>query len=45
LHEIKPLDLSHADTDKYWKLVNKIFKVRDEYMECMNIGEALLKMA
>ena len=45
LHEIKPLDLSHADTDKYWKLVDNILKVRDEYMECMKIGEALLEMA
>jgi len=45
LHEIKPLDLSHADTDKYWKLVDKILKVRDEYMECMKIGKALLEMA
>jgi len=45
LHEIKPLDLSHADTDKYWKLVDKILKVRDEYMECMKTGKALLEMA
>ena len=45
LHETKPSDLSHADTDKYWKLVDKILKVRDEYMECMKIGEALLEMA
>jgi len=45
LHEIKPLDLSHADTDKYWKLVDKILKVKDEYMGCMKIGKALLDMA
>jgi hypothetical protein len=45
LHEIKPLGLSHADTDKYWKLVDKILEVRGEYMECMKIGKALLEMA
>jgi hypothetical protein len=38
------LDLSHADTDKYWKLVDNILKVRNEYMECMQIGKALLEM-
>ena len=45
LHDIKPLDLNHVHIDKYQKLVDKILEVMDDYMECMQTGEALLKMA
>jgi hypothetical protein len=44
-HEIKPLAINHADMDKCQKLVHKILEVRDEYIECMQIGKALLEMA
>ena len=44
LDEIKPLDPNDVDTDKYQKVIDKSVEARDDYMECMTIGEALLKM-
>ena len=44
LDEIKPLDPNDVDTDHYQKVLDQSMKAREEYLECMRIGEALLKM-
>jgi len=44
LDEIKPLDPNDVDTDHYQKVLDQSMKAREDYLECMRIGEALLKM-
>jgi hypothetical protein len=44
LDEVKPLDPNDVDTDHYQKVLDQSMKAREEYLECMRIGEALLKM-
>jgi hypothetical protein len=42
LDEIKPLDPNDVDTDHYQKVVDQSAKTREDYLERMKIGEALL---
>jgi len=44
LDEIKPLDPKDVDTDHYQKVLDQRMKAREDYLERMRTGEALLKM-
>ena len=44
LDEIKPMDISQIQYDKYRTVMDKRSEVRDEYLETLKVGETMMKL-
>jgi hypothetical protein len=44
LDEIKPMDPSQIQYDKYRTVMDKGSEVRDEYLETLKVGETMMKV-